>query len=38
MEYVMGLISTANKREQRIILAFILKLLHKPPKKEQTKS
>lgn len=34
MEYIMELIRTANKREQRIILAFVLKLLHKPPKKE----
>ncbi len=34
MEYIMELIKAANKREQRIILAFVLKLLHKPPKKE----
>lgn len=34
MEYIMELILTASKREQRIILAFVLKLLHKPPKKE----
>ena len=33
MEYIIELIRAANKREQRIILAFVLKLLHKPPKK-----